>query len=85
LFIRFLRKLFRSVSYPHHLSFTFYFYRSFILHRINPVCLQLLKKQGHDVEKIRGQIEEMVVKTILSMLPDITIWDHVTNKSKLVR
>ncbi|XP_076807145.1 uncharacterized protein LOC143450469 isoform X1 [Clavelina lepadiformis] len=47
--------------------------------------IQVLQKQGHDVDKIHKQIVDLVVKTVLSLLPDITIWDYVANKSRLVR
>ncbi|XP_078486450.1 tubulin polyglutamylase TTLL11-like [Ciona intestinalis] len=44
-----------------------------------------LRKQGYDVDKIHEKIVDVVIKTVLSLIPDVTIWDHVTNKSKLVR
>uniref|UniRef100_H2XQ27 Tubulin polyglutamylase TTLL11 n=1 Tax=Ciona intestinalis TaxID=7719 RepID=H2XQ27_CIOIN len=44
-----------------------------------------LRKQGYNVDKIHDKIVDVVIKTVLSLIPDVTIWDHVTNKSKLVR
>nr|XP_039257520.1 uncharacterized protein LOC120334135 [Styela clava]XP_039257521.1 uncharacterized protein LOC120334135 [Styela clava] len=46
---------------------------------------ELLEKKGYDVKRMRKEIKQLAVKTILAILPDLAIWSHASNITKNTR